>query len=79
MSRLDRHPSWRELNRLADDELENGPRRMALEHVAGCPRCARRMSFLASLREAGREMRHPSPPKDLLDDILRSRKEGGRI
>ncbi len=79
MSRLDRHPSWRELNRLADDELENGPRRMALEHVTGCPRCTRRMSFLASLREAGREMRHPSPPKDLLDDILRSRKEGGRV
>ncbi len=78
MSRL-RHPSWRELNRLADDELDNGPRRMALEHVAGCPRCARRMSFLTSLREAGREMRHPSPPKDLLDDILRSRNEGGRV
>jgi hypothetical protein len=37
------------------------------------------MSFLANLREAGREMRHPSPPKDLLNDILRSRNEGSRV
>ena len=73
-----RHPSWRELNRLADDELDADARRAALEHVAGCPRCSANVSLLNDLREAGREMRHPSPPKDLLDDVLRDRAQGLR-
>jgi hypothetical protein len=78
MIALRRHPSWRELNRLADDELDADARSAALEHVAACPRCSANLSLLNDLREAGREMRHPSPPKDLLDDILRDRASGHR-
>jgi hypothetical protein len=76
---LKKHPSWRELNRLSDDELDTDSRRPAMEHVVACPKCSRRMSFLRSLREAGRDMRHPSPPRELLDDIMRSRSEGLRV
>ena len=76
---LKRHPSWHELNRLADDEMETGLRAAALKHVAACARCSREVSQLHQLREAGREMRHPSPPKDLLDDILRDRAAGARV
>jgi len=50
-----------------------------MEHVVACPKCSRRMSFLGSLREAGRDMRHPSPPRELLADIMRSRSEGLRV
>jgi hypothetical protein len=78
MIAIKRHPSWRELNRLADDELDADARRAAMEHVAGCPRCSANVSLLNDLREAGREMRHPSPPKDLLDDVLRDRAQGLR-
>ena len=76
---LKRHSSWRELNRLSDDELDADSRRPAMEHVVACPKCSRRMSFLRNLREAGRDMRHPSPPRELLDDIMRSRSEGRRV
>jgi hypothetical protein len=78
MIAVGRHPSWRELNRLVDDELDADARSAALEHVAACPRCSANVSLLDDLREAGREMRHPSPPKDLLDDILRDRASGHR-
>ena len=78
MIAIKRHPSWRELNRLADDELDADARGAALEHVAACPRCSASVSLLRDLREAGREMRHPSPPKDLVDDILRDRAQGLR-
>ena len=76
---LRKHPSWRELSRLSDDELDTDSRRPAMEHVVSCPKCSRRMSFLGSLREAGRDMRHPSPPRELLGDIMRSRSEGLRV
>ncbi len=76
---LRRHPSWRELNRLADHELDADARGSALEHIAACPKCSRNVSLLNDLREAGRTMRHPSPPKDLLDDILGDRSKGLRI
>ena len=78
MIALKRHPSWRDLNRLADHELDADARRAALEHVASCPRCSGTVSLLNDLREAGRDMRHPSPPKDLLEDILRDRAQGIR-
>jgi hypothetical protein len=76
---LNRHPSWRDLNRLADDELEAVSRGAALKHVAACPKCSRELSLLQDLRDAGRGMRHPSPPRDLLDDILRDRAAGARV
>jgi len=78
MIAIRRHPSWRQLNRLADDELDADARGAALEHVAACPRCSASVSLLNDLRDAGREMRHPSPPKDLVDDILRDRAQGLR-
>jgi hypothetical protein len=78
MIAMKRHPSWRELNRLADDELDADARGAALKHLAACPRCSANMSLLNDLREAGRGMRHPSPPKELLDDILRDRARGLR-
>jgi hypothetical protein len=78
MVRLSRHLSWRELNRLADDELDADSRGLAIEHVAACPKCSGRLSFLGSLRNAGRDMRHPTPPRELLEDVLRSRSEGLR-
>ena len=73
-----RHPSWRELNRLADGELDAGSRGTVLEHVAACPKCSRSLAFIAGLREAGRDMRHPSPPRRLLDDIRQDRAAGLR-
>jgi hypothetical protein len=73
------HVSWRDLNRLADDELEADARVLAIEHVAACPKCTGRVSFLESMRDAGRDMRHPAPPHELLEDILRSRSEGARV
>ena len=73
------HVSWRDLNRLADDELEADARVPAIEHVAACPKCLRRLSFLGTLRNAGRDMRHPAPPHELLEDVLRSRSEGVRV
>ncbi len=76
---LTRHVSWRDLNRLVDDELETDARVPAIEHVAACPKCSRRVSFLGSLRNAGRDMRHPAPPHELLEDVLRSRSEGARV
>jgi hypothetical protein len=79
MIRLNRHLSWRELNRLADGELDAAARRAAMEHVAGCQRCSRDLSLLTEIGAAGREMRHPSPPRDLLDDVLRDRVAGGRV
>jgi hypothetical protein len=76
---LTRHPSWCELNRLADGELDAAARRAAVEHVAGCRKCSRDLSLLNEIRTAGRDMRHPSPPRDLLDDVLRDRAAGGRV
>ncbi|MGB5526991.1 MAG: hypothetical protein WBN79_09045, partial [Gemmatimonadota bacterium] len=78
MIAIKRHPPWRDLNRLADHELDSAARGAVLEHIASCPRCSGTVSLLNDLREAGREMRHPSPPKDLLDDILRDRSQGLR-
>ena len=82
MIALKRHPSWRDLNWLADHEADNemdsDTRREALEHVASCRRCSGYVALLNDLREAGRDMRHPSPPKDLLEDILRDRAQGLR-
>jgi anti-sigma factor RsiW len=54
------HVSWRDLNRLADDELEADARVLAIEHVAACPKCTGRVSFLESMRDAGRDMRRTS-------------------
>jgi len=78
MIAIKRHPSWRDLNRLADGELDAEARGAALEHLASCTRCSGHVSLLNDLHEAGRDMRHPSPPKDLLDDILRDRAQGLR-
>jgi hypothetical protein len=78
MIAIKRHPSWRDLNRLADDELDADARGAVLEHLASCTKCSGNVSLLNDLREAGRAMRHPSPPKDLLDDILRDRSRGLR-
>jgi hypothetical protein len=79
MRGLSRHPTWRELNRLADDELDTGARARVREHVVACSRCSRSVSLIGELREAGRDMKHPSPPRDLLDDILQDRAEGLRV
>jgi len=76
---LRRHPSWRELNGLADEELDADAAAALTEHVVACSKCSRNLSFLRDLREAGRDMRHPSPPKDLWTDIERDREDGQRV
>lgn len=79
MIRLGRHPSWRELNQLADGELDAASRECTTEHVATCSKCWRQVSVLHELGKAGREMRHPAPPRDLLEDVLRARADGARV
>lgn len=79
MIRMWRHPSWRDLNRVADGELEGPDRASVRRHLANCHRCAREVAFLRELTEAGREVRHPEPPRGLLDEVLRDREEGTRI
>ncbi|MDP2469834.1 MAG: zf-HC2 domain-containing protein [Candidatus Palauibacterales bacterium] len=74
-----RHPSWRDLNRLADGELDPESRARLVEHVADCVKCSRSLGFLRDLREVGGDLRHPSPPKGLLEDVLRNRADGRRL
>ncbi len=76
---LSRHLAWGELNRLADDELDADSRARAMAHVASCSKCSQSLSFIRQLGEAGRDMKHPRPPKGLLDEILRHRSEGARV
>jgi hypothetical protein len=79
MTGFEKHPSWAELNRLADGELSGDRRRRVATHSAACSRCRETVSYLSAVREAAGEIRHPSPPRDLLNDVIESRQAGQRV
>ncbi|NNK48295.1 MAG: zf-HC2 domain-containing protein, partial [Gemmatimonadetes bacterium] len=76
---LRRHPAWHQLNRLADGELDADSRARVMAHVVSCSKCPQSLSFVRRLGEAGRDMKHPSPPKNLLAEVLQHRSEGDRV
>ncbi len=79
MIAIGKHPPERFLHRLADGELDDEERSRTEKHVRICPQCRSRLAFLHELRDAARDIRHPAPPRELHDDILKSRAEGERV
>jgi len=77
--RIQTHPSFRELNRLADRELTEERRLEIHEHLGACQRCRDEVSLMRDLGRAAREISYPSPPEDTLSRILERRAAGDRV
>jgi hypothetical protein len=79
MKWFDRHPESRLLNRLADGELRGSALTRVQRHLETCADCRTRVSFLKQLQETAHRIPHPTPPRELLGEILASRAAGERV
>jgi hypothetical protein len=79
MNSLGRHLESRQLHRFLDGELRSVERGRVQTHLGRCEECRARLEFYTRLTETARSIRHPAPPRELLDDILTSRAAGERV
>ncbi len=73
------HPSYRELNRLADRALDEERLREVRQHLGACQSCRNEVALMRNLGRAAREISHPSPPDDALSQIMGRRAAGDRV
>ncbi|MFQ5746508.1 MAG: hypothetical protein ACE5HF_04725 [Gemmatimonadota bacterium] len=72
------HPSFRRLSRWADATSPHEDAQLA-RHLRLCERCRAELRFLRELGNAARSVSTPSPPAELLSQILDRRRRGDRV
>jgi tetratricopeptide (TPR) repeat protein len=77
--RIRRHPSFRELSRLADGTVEPPRSETLRAHLGRCAGCRDKLIYMRELGRTAREISHPSPPAGALSQILQRRAAGERV